>query len=153
MLPNDILFCIGSQITSGIAWKSWVQVCKFNYHLSITSLAYKRYEVYNQLLSLLKLYPDKPWNLDILSRNPNITMDNVIANPDTNSRRWDWHDLSGNPNVTMDFIKANPNKPWSWDRLSDNPNITMDFVKANPDTDSRKWNWYVLSRNRNITMD
>ncbi len=72
MLPNDILFCIGSQISAGNTWKSWVQVCKFNYHLSTTSLAHKRYEVYNQSISLLNLYPNKLWDSH-LSSNSNLT--------------------------------------------------------------------------------
>src|SRR5438477_12877 len=147
MLPNDILLCITLQISSGNTWKSWVQVCKFNYHLSITTLAYKRYEVYNQLLSLLKLYPNKPWNWFGLSGNPNITMKHVKANPD---KSWDWGELSQNPNITMDHIKANPEFPWDWGALSNNPNITMDDVKAHPDTDDRKWAWIWLSRNPNI---
>ena len=37
--------------------------------------------------------PDKPWNWVGLSRNPNITIDIVLAHPD---KPWNWNDLSQN---------------------------------------------------------
>ena len=68
-------------------------------------------------------------------------MDIVEANPD---KPWDWDGLSANPNITMDIVEANPDKPWDWDGLSANPNITMDIVEAKID---KPWNWYGLSSN------
>jgi hypothetical protein len=53
-------------------------------------------------------YPDKPWNWDALSSNPNITFDNVLAYPD---KPWNWDALSSNPNITFDNVLAYPDKP------------------------------------------
>jgi len=52
--------------------------------------------------------------------------------------------LSKNPNITWEIVLKNPNKPWAWDGLSQNPNITWEIVSQNLD---KKWNWYWLSRN------
>jgi hypothetical protein len=32
----------------------------------------------------------------------------------------DWNLMSMNPNITMDYIKENPDKPWDWDGISSN---------------------------------
>ena len=37
--------------------------------------------------------PDKPWYWNALSRNPNITFDNVLIHPD---KPWNWGNLSQN---------------------------------------------------------
>ena len=37
--------------------------------------------------------PDKSWDWGYLSRNPNITFDNVLAHPD---KPWCWYELSQN---------------------------------------------------------
>jgi len=44
-------------------------------------------------------------------------MDIVVANPD---KPWDWNGLSFNPNITWVIIEAYPDKPWDWGRLSCN---------------------------------
>ena len=51
----------------------------------------------NHLEILLKLNPNKPW---------------------------DWDELSLNPNITWEIIQQNKDKPWNWYWLSQNPNIT-----------------------------
>jgi hypothetical protein len=60
----------------------------------------------NHLHKLITKFPDKPWN---------------------------WECLSNNPNTTIDMVLANSDKPWRWSYLSENPNITFDIVLANPD--------------------
>jgi hypothetical protein len=47
----------------------------------------------NDLTKLLKLFPDKDWDYNILSRNPNITWEIVHANPD---KQWNYAALSHN---------------------------------------------------------
>ena len=54
----------------------------------------------NDLLILLYLFPDKPWN---------------------------WNGLSANPNITWEIVQENPDKPWDWSWLSENPNITWEI--------------------------
>ena len=70
----------------------------------------------NELIKLLETFPDKPWNWNFLSQNPNITWDIVKANQD---KPWNWNVLSWNPNITWDIVKANPDKPWNWYGLSE----------------------------------
>jgi hypothetical protein len=65
----------------------------------------------------IKQTPDKPWNYDSLSQNPNITWDAVAANPD---KAWDYDNLSWNPSITLDVVSANPDKPWNYNNLSSN---------------------------------
>ena len=90
----------------------------------------------------IKTSPDSPWNWNCLSSNPDITFEDVKANSD---KPWDWEYLSRNPSITFEDIKANPDRPWDWDYLSQNPSITFEDVKANPDN---PWNWSCLSSNK-----
>ena len=64
------------------------------------------------------------------------------ANPD---KHWNWQWLSVNPNITMEIVQQNPDKPWDWKWLSENPNFTMEMVQQNPD---KPWNWRGLSSNK-----
>ena len=41
--------------------------------------------------------------------------------------------LSRNTNITMKDILNNPDKPWNFDGLSLNPNITLSFIENNID--------------------
>jgi hypothetical protein len=85
---------------------------------------------------------DKQWDWVLLSQHPNITMEDVLDNPDL---PWNWSYLSSNPNITMAFVLSNPDKKWDWKWLSCNPYITMKDVTSNPD---KPWNWLCLSKNK-----
>ena len=52
----------------------------------------------NDLLELLKLFPEKFWS---------------------------YHSLSGNPNITWEIVRDNPDKPWSYMLLSKHENINF----------------------------
>ena len=41
----------------------------------------------------------------------------ILDNPD---KPWDWDKLSRNPNVTWDIVQQNPDIPWDWSQLSFN---------------------------------
>ena len=56
----------------------------------------------NHLYILLKLYPDKDWDWDEVSCNPNITWENVRDNPNQN---WSWYKVSYNK-----FCRVNAQK-------------------------------------------
>ncbi len=101
-----------------------------------------KYGLNNELLSLLKEFPDKEWNYSYLSCNPNITIKDIKENLDKN---WDYNGLSYNPNITMKDVKLNPDKEWNYFSLSRNLNITIKDVKENPDI---KWDYDYLSRNK-----
>ena len=45
----------------------------------------------------------------------------------------DWTNMSANPNITMKDVLENPDKPWNWFDISGNPNITMKDILENLD--------------------
>jgi hypothetical protein len=89
--------------------------------------------------------PNKPWDFNGLSQNPNITI-NIIK--DNILKKWNWIHISKNKGITWDAIVNNPELPWNWFTISQNPNITLRIIKENPD---KPWNWYFISMNPNIT--
>ena len=55
-------------------------------------------------------------------------MEFINDNPD---KDWDWYQISKNPNITMKDILNNSDKHWNWREISMNQNITMkDINKA-----------------------
>ena len=48
------------------------------------------------------------------------------------NKPWDWDYISKNPNITMEIIEKYPNKPWDWCLISQNPNITMEIIEKYP---------------------
>ena len=100
------------------------------------------------LEKLILKYPNKDWNWEGISKNPNISIEFIETYTD---KPWCWkYGVSDNPNLTMDFIEKFIDKQWDWVEISENLNITMEFIEAYPDKD---WDWYSISRNPNITMD
>jgi hypothetical protein len=79
-----------------------------------------------------------------ISRNKNMTMDVVLANP---SGYWDWYDLVQNNNVTWEMLKG-MDEPWKQQSVIVNANITWKIIKDNPD---RPWYLDYLAGNPNIT--
>jgi len=53
-----------------------------------------------RLIDLVNKYPDKKWSWPLLSKNPNITMKDILDNPD---KPWNWEIVSSNYNITMEF--------------------------------------------------
>ena len=77
-----------------------------------------------------------------ISKNPNITWDIVIQNPQI---PWRWDGLSQNPSITMDIVLNNIKCPWVWKDLSYNASgtLTLEIVMAHL---NKKWDWTQLSR-------
>lgn len=94
---------------------------------------------------IVQRYHDKPWRWSELSKNPNITIDFVLAYL---NKPWDWFELS--KNIRIDVVAKNPNLPWSWIGLSCNSTITIQFLIAHM---NKPWNWCKVSSNPNITME
>jgi len=38
----------------------------------------------------------------------------ILENPD---KPWDWDSMSRNPNITWNIIRENPDKPWNWNSI------------------------------------
>ena len=77
-------------------------------------------------MDIIEKSPDKPWDWEDISDNPNITMEIIEKHPE---KSWKWAAISINPNITMEDIEKYPEKPWAWYRISRNPNITIDFIE------------------------
>lgn len=123
----------------------------------------------NQLLQLLELFPDKKWSWHGLSRNPNITIEWIIAHPEL---AWNWASVCANPNLTMNLLfefllpKLEPKielyrkdqcdgklENECWRHLSGNPGLKIEEILAHhtkcelPGSGQQsKWWWDEISK-------
>ena len=65
----------------------------------------------------------------------------IIDNPD---KDWNWNLISENPNITWEIIQNNSDKPWSRNKILSNKNITWEIIQNNFD---KKWCWKYISIN------
>lgn len=140
-LPDDCLYCILLAVDSDSQYKAAYAVSKLWNETARRAHPDAHRKFADHLLTLIKLFPDKPWRWAEISYRRNITWDIVTANPDA---KWDWHCLSHHPDITWDIVVANSGVIWDWHWVSRNPNITWDVIAANPD---KAWSWYQLSQN------
>ena len=80
----------------------------------------------DDILYILKKYPNPNWWTDTLSMNPKLTIKIVKNNMDI---KWNWKYLSANPNITMVDIEDNLDIPWKLKYLIYNPNISIKIFK------------------------
>jgi len=84
-------------------------------------------------LQIVKENPHIPWYYDNLSKNPNITWENIQSNSESRSDAPQGHNLckylSANTNITYQIVKANPHFSWDFRYLSQN------------NFNHRKYNW------------
>ena len=92
----DILSFIFSYINDGYTYKATIFTCKDWYNIIQNKHPNLWKKCCNMLMTILKFYPDKPWNWFDISRNTNLTMDMINNNPD---KSWDWEAISRNPNI------------------------------------------------------
>ncbi len=59
----------------------------------------------------------------------------ILEFPD---KPWDWDGLSRNPNITMKFVNSNPDKPWGWEWLSLNRFKLHPQYRGLPDVSPQK---------------
>ena len=72
---------------------------------------------------IIKNNPQFPWNYSYISRNTNITIDNVLDNID---KPWDWEALS--ENIIMDDKSIKKTNKWKYPNLFLNPNYKKDKI-------------------------
>jgi hypothetical protein len=73
--------------------------------------------------NIIKNNPEFPWIYSWVSRNPNITIDNVLDNID---KPWDWEALS--ENINMDNKSIKKTDKWKYPNLFLNPNYKKDKI-------------------------
>ena len=169
-----------SEVASHICrgdWKNFIFTCKtfLRFH-NIEKV--KKYS--NHLWTLIKFYPDKPWNNILISQNINTSFNIVekyalYSDSSLYSDKINWEALSCyNLNITDDIILNNLDYAWDlkcvfykrhftwdiiqknldiyndWRHISSNPHITMDIVLNNLNC---PWNFCMLSKNRGILWD
>lgn len=104
--------------------------------------------------NVIEKFLNEPWSWNVMSNNPNITLDFVIKHK--KCHKWNWAKLSRHPNITMNDIKNNLKFKWKPHKVSQNPNVDINFILECeniygfrlPDLD-----WYTLSRCNNITCE
>lgn len=148
MLIHDVYTVIFNYVNDGKTYKSILYSSKTLYDIMVLHYPQKRYQVYNQLWSLIELYPDKPWDWSQISANPSTTID--IINKHATIIAWYWSSISMNKSITMDIIKQHIHYPWNWTTVSQNPNLTIEMIREYPD---KMWCWSTISKNKAITMD
>ena len=87
-------------------------------------------------------------NIGRYSRHSQFTIDEIkdgVGNYDKYRIEWDWYDLSQNENISMQDVIENPDLPWEYGGMSSNPNLTIKYVYDNPDND---WDVKALSINK-----
>ena len=78
---------------------------------------------FGELTSLFRNHKDSLPNLD-LSRHPELTMDFVLNN--LYDYKWDFKEISKNPNITMEDIEKHKYFVWDPVAIMDNPNLTYE---------------------------
>lgn len=115
----------------------------------------------NTLQQLLEAYPDKEWNFEMLSYNPNVSMKNIADHPNKN---WDFRILSHHSNITVKDVAKHPNLPWLWDHLTTSQFITLQDILDHSDLPSESldsnsariclpWEYDCVCANPNIEFE
>src|SRR3954468_22612357 len=103
-INDDVLNYILRLVDTGSTFKTIQLVCK-KWNLIINQIFPDGNVIFaNQLSTLLKMMPDKPWDYGYLSANPSIKWIDVNSNPD---KPWNYIYLSLNPSITWEIVKAN----------------------------------------------
>lgn len=99
----------------------------------------------NDLVKLIEAFPEKQWDWNFISSNPNITWEYIQNNP---QMKWDWCGISINPSVTWEIIQDNNKIKWHWHNVALNPNITFDILESRSEFSTFKED---IIRNPNTT--
>lgn len=100
-------------------------------------------------------YPDLPWNWHYVSRNPNLTYDDLIKLKNgfktsngvlafgyiSTLLYWEW--ISLKMPLTIQQLKSSRDLPWDYDYLSGNMSFTLSMMLSNSEI---PWNFYKISR-------
>ena len=90
---KDVAYVVSLHIKDSKTWLSFSLINKICAEVSHQRQSEVRKTLANHLWILVK-------------RNPN--------------KKWDWEGLSSNPNITWEIVQKNPNLPWKWSGLSSN---------------------------------
>jgi hypothetical protein len=101
-------------------------------------------------IEMILSHPELPWNWDEVSRHPHLLFSHLDslskAFPD---KKWNFFNLSKHHNFSLTDIFHYPQLPWDDEGLSKNPNINIYIVESHPE---RKWNYDSLTYNSGISL-
>jgi hypothetical protein len=99
-------------------------------------------------LKVIEENPNCGWDWFWVGRNPNVTLEYILANKCKPSL-W-WFGISRKPSITFECILSNLDKFLNWTQISSLSDVTLETVSQYPDL---PWCWIGLSINSNITWE
>jgi len=126
----------------------------------------------NITLKMIQKYSDYFSDISLISKNPNISINDVLENIDTidwnfsdlcYSKKISWNDInkysqyfdkecfSSNPNLTYNIVYRNPHVDWDYNNICKNSNISWNIIRNNPNKFDE--NCILINLNPNITFD
>lgn len=101
----------------------------------------------DNLIDLMKEFPNFPWNFHALSENKTISLKYMLDNPQLN---WQYSMKSNHTTISLsELIKKHKNLPWNWIEISLDENLTFDLIVDNLDI---PWNFFYCCGNTNIPI-
>jgi hypothetical protein len=105
------------------------------------------FEIFSKQINKLNSNKSRgDWAID-LSRNPNITMADVIKYKEI---KWSSVYLSFNPAITFEEILNHPEIDWCYPWVTANPNVDMKIIEAHPEI---QWDYKLMSMNKSLTFE
>ena len=103
----------------------------------------------NISITFIENHPEFPWNLSLFQKqNPNLKESFIKKHPEAN---WDFNDFSFFPFITTLFIESTIDKPWNFYELSIHPSVDFKLIKDNLD---KNWAFeFFCKSNPNINID
>jgi hypothetical protein len=98
---------------------------------------------------IIDKYPNIKWQYDILSEN--ISLTNILELVQKyDNKLWNYDILSANPNISLEEILNNPEYKWNYNNILLNPLITLKEIERNKNIIQREyWNY----RNKNLLIN
>jgi hypothetical protein len=157
---DDILGRVLDWIDCGSGYKVVVVVCRRWCTICTRVHPTARTDFANHLWTLIGMFPDAPWNWNLISANPNTTYARIMAE----DRPWEAYGVLHNPNTPREAIIDYLDTPqWGfqgklaslWDNhwvarnISNSPAVDWKIIAARPNG----WWWMSVSANPNITWE
>ncbi len=155
-LPPDMLYVIASHIMEGSTWKTWLMISRKHYNSSLL-WSDRKIKYANKTHTLVRLFPDKPWDWLSLSCCTHVGTDIFLKN----MHNIDYHFFSKRETLDFAIVKYYPDQTyrWDWSALSAHSCLTTQFINDNIDNPNTvrvgecPWNYNVLSASHAITLE
>ena len=100
-------------------------------------------------MNIIEKYPNKFWIWTDISRNPGITMNDIVTHVQNNRKsRFCFRNVSKNPNLNIETILNLRKERWDFEYISANPGITIRDIITHSDL---PWRWDNIFQNEFTT--